>query len=238
MALPPGGPEGLSGDSKRLQQRADFFATGQGAREDKDDVEAFDEAIASVAKTAAKVTEQDEDAEEKSRELKEYHEDSALDEAERRGSRPTTPNLLGLVVLPGVTGPNLTIGETPRSESKGRSASVDELDKADSPTLSPELLNQLKIAGLENPVSTLEDPRLTKSADRLNEDFVLSLRNSDRVYVWSQSGCHQILTIGLHETRVESAAGTTVETLIRQGKTDQKQVRSRPAPGSYEEQGS
>lgn len=236
MALTPGA-EGLSGDHKRLQQRADSFAIGTGTRDskDRDDIEAFDETIESVVKGAKVAEQQDEDAEEKSRELKEYQDSSLLEEAERRGSRPTSPNLLGLMVLPGVSSPNMAIGETPRSESKGRSGKVSGVEKPEAPTLSPELLNQLKAAGLEDPVVTLDDPRLTKAADRLNQDYTLSLRDSDRVYVWSKSGCHQILTIGLHDTRVESAAGTTVETLIRQGKVDQKQIRSRPGPQSFEE---
>lgn len=233
MAVTPGGPEGLSGDKKRLQQRADFFATGTGSRDDREEIEAFDETIESVSRTV-KVAEQDEDAEKKSRELHDYQEDSAVDEAKRRGSRSSNPNLLGLVTLPGMSGPNLTIGDTPRSESKGRSGGVGQSEAAEGPSLSPELLNQLKQAGLKSPVTNLDDPRLTRSPDKLNEEYVLSLNNHDRVYVWSQNDCHQILTIGMNETRVESAAGTTVETLVRKGKVDQKQVASRAEPEAFE----
>lgn len=234
MAVTPGGPEGLSGDKKRLQQRADFFATGTGSREKREDVEAFDETIESVTKTV-KVAEQDEDAEKKSRELHDYQETSAKGEAERRGTRSSNPNLLGLVTLPGVSGPNLAIGDTPRSESKGRSGGVGQAEGADGPSLSPEVLNKLKLAGLKSPITNLDDPRLTREPDKLRNDYVLSLTNHDRVYVWSQNDCHQILTIGMNETKVESAAGTVVETLIRKGKVDQKQVVSRAEPEEFRE---
>ncbi len=234
MAMPPGGiGDGPDSDKKRLSQRADSFAIGTGTREnkDRDDVESFDEALDNALKPKVVKGAQD-DPERQSRELEDFRKDQALGEAERRGSSSPPPNpFLGLLTLPGVGMPNLQVGETQRNEAKERSGGVKKAEKAESPTVSQEVLHRLKEAGLEGPVFSLDDPRLSTTADRLSSEFTLSLSGHDRVYVWSQNGCHQILTIGLRETKVESAAGTTVETLRRVGSVDEKLTRSRPLPG-------
>lgn len=234
MAMPPGGiGDSPDSDRKRLSQRADSFAIGTGTREskDRDDVESFDDALDSALKPRAVKGAQD-DPERQSRELEDFRKDQALDEAERRGSSSPPPNpFLGLLTLPGVGLPNLQVGETQRNEAKERSGGVEKAEKAESPTVSQEVLHRLQEAGLEEPVTNLDDPRLSSTADRLNTEFTLSLSGNERVYVWSQNACHQILTIGLHETKVESAAGTTVETLRRVGSTYEKSTRNRPIPG-------
>jgi hypothetical protein len=124
-----------------------------------------------------------------------------------------------------------TISETGRGQSKGKSAGIESAGDKPSQTFSRALLQSLREAGLQDPVESLDDPRLGKAADQLNGTFVMSLRGHDRVHVWSSSDCHQILTIGLQETRVESAAGTVVETLSRmQGGADEKTVCTRRLP--------
>jgi hypothetical protein len=213
-------------------QRADTFAIGTGTRDlkDRDDVKDFDEALDSAQETK-KVRGADEDVEKQTRDTEEYRKDQLLDQAEKRGSSSAPPNLYpGCLTLPGVGLPMLNIGETQRGESRGRSGGVGDVADKQPQVVSREVLQKLREAGLTEPVESLDDPRLGKAADRLNDAFVMSLKGHDRVYVWSGDGCHQILTIGLHETRVESAAGTTVETLRRQGTTDEKTVASRLLP--------
>lgn len=219
-------------------QRADTFAIGTGTRElkDREDAAEFDEAL-DTAQEAGKVRATDEDVEKQARETEEYRKDQLLDQAEKRGSSSPPPNLYpGCLTLPGLGVPMLTIGQTGRSESKGRSAALDEAGDGKPQTVSREVLQGLREAGLDEPVASLDDPRLGKAADALSATYTLSLRGHDRVHVWSSNGCHQVLTIGLHETRVESAAGTTVETLRRQsgggagGRGDEKTVVFRPLP--------
>lgn len=235
MALPPGiGGDIPDGDRKRLLQRADTFAIGTGTRELKDREEAreFDEALGSV-QNSSRVREAEENVEKQARETEEYRKEQLLDQAEKRGSSSPPPNLYpGCLTLPGVGLPMLQIGETGRSESKGRSGAVDEQGPKVPQMVSQEVLRGLREAGLDNPVGSLDDPRLGKAADALNGTFSMSLRGHERVHMWSASGCHQILVIGLHETRVESAVGTTVETLRRVsgGGGDEKTVAQRARP--------
>ncbi len=213
-------------------QRADSFAIGSGLREDKDtdDLEEFDDTMKSVMKQSKAV---DTEKEEQKRELSEHREDQAQLEAERRGSSsPSHQPLLGLSVLPGITGPNLSIGQTPESHSKKRSSTVSGTDETTIESVSPEIVQGLRAAGLKSPLTNLDDPRIAGSAEGLKNDFVLSLRSNERVYVWSQNLCHQILSIGLHESKLESAVGETVETLTRRGRNDEKALRKRPAPSA------
>jgi hypothetical protein len=214
-------------------QRADTFAIGTGTRElkDREDVKEFDEALGTAQETR-KSRSADEDVEKQAKDTEDYRKDQLLDQAEKRGSSSPPPNLYpGCLTLPGLGVPLLTISETGRGESKGRSGGVEEISEKPLQLVSHEVLQGLREAGLPDPVESLEDPRLGKSPDRLNESYAMSLKGHDRVYVWSSNGCHQILTIGLHETKVESAAGTTVETLRRgQGNADEKTMATRPLP--------
>lgn len=233
MALPPGGIHDTSdGDKKRLMQRADSFAIGSGTREKKDleDLEEFDEAFKSVIKEAATRS----DREDQSKELAEHREEHAKLEGERRGSSsPSHQPFLGMSILPGINAPNLAVGETPEGHSKKRSAAVDGKEQEVVETVSPEILQGLKKAGLAQPIVSLDDPRIGGAAEGLKKDFVLSLRANERVYVWSRNSCHQILSVGLQESKLESAAGVTVETVTRRGRVDEKKVQTRP-PSSEE----
>lgn len=231
MALPPGGiPNPSDGDKKRLMQRADSFAIGKGTQEktESDEIEDFDEAMESVLHKSKKV---ETEVEDERAELAKHRDDHAQMEAERRGSTsPSHQPLLGLSILPGITNPSLAVGQSPESHSKRRSGAVEDKQDALVEAVSPEVLQGLRNAGLPEPIVTLDDPRTGSASDRLNEHFVLSLRGNERVYVWSQNHCHQVLSIGLHESQLESAVGTTVETVRRRGKTDEKTIRSRPEP--------
>lgn len=228
MALPPGGiPDTPEGDKKRLMQRADNFAIGRGTRDksETDEIDEFDETMESVVRRAKKV---DKEAETQSRELAEHREDQALREAERRGSSsPSHQPFLGLSVLPGIPNQSMTVGHTPESHSKRRSTGVEETGAEQVVAVSQELIQGLRNSGLEQPIITLNDPRLSGNIDALGEQFTLSLQGHERVYVWDQNSCHQVLSVGLHETRLESAVGTTVETLVRRGKVDKKETRKR-----------
>lgn len=229
MAMPPGIGDGIEGDRKRLMQRADTFSIGTGVREgkDRDDVKEFDDELESALKTRTVKT-AEEDIEKQTRETEQYRKDQLLEQAERRGSGSPSPNLYpGCLTLPGVGVPMLIIGETGRSESKDRSGGVKSGSDASFHTVSPRIVDALRQAGLRTPVETLDDPRLGKSAEKLNEDFRLSLRGSDRVYVWQNGGAHQILTVGMHETKVESAVEETVEILRRVGESQEKTVTRR-----------
>lgn len=218
-------------------QRADTFAIGTGTRElkDRDDVKEFDEALDGATHEIAKARKPEDDLEKQAQETEQYRRDQLLEQAEKRGSGSPSTNLFpGCLTLPGIGVPMMAIGEAGRSESKGRSAAVESAAEQPSQLFSQELLHQLREAGLGSPVESLDDPRLGKAADRLTEAFTMSLKGHDRVYVWSACGCHQILTIGLHETKVESAAGTTVESLRRVQGSDEKTVSTRPLPdGSF-----
>lgn len=208
-------------------QRADSFAIGSGTREKKDleDLEEFDEAFQSVIKEAATRS----DVEDEGKELAEHREEHAKLEGERRGSRsPSHQPFLGMSILPGINAPKLAVGETPEGHSKRRSAAVDGQEKEHLETVSPEIVQGLKKAGLAEPIVTLDDPRIGGAAEGLKKEFVLSLRANERVYVWSQSSCHQILSIGLQESKLESAAGATVETVTRRGRVDEKKILTRP----------
>jgi hypothetical protein len=233
MALPPGiGSDLPDGDRKRLMQRADSFAIGTGTRElkDRDDVKEFDEALEDVG-AARLVKGAEEDLGKQAKETEDYRKEQLQEEAEKRGSSSPPPNLYpGCLTLPGLGVPMLVLGETGRSESQRRSAGVESGAEKMVPVVSAQLLRELRDAGLSDPVESLDDPRLAKSPEGLKESFTMSLRGHDRVYVWNGAGCHQILTIGLNETRVESAAGGTVETLRRQGTSDDKTVASRAVP--------
>lgn len=233
MAMPPGiGGDVPDGDRKRLMQRADTFAIGTGTRElkDRDDAKEFDAAL-DTAGEPRKIRTAEEDVEKQTKDTEEYRKDQLMEQAEKRGSSSPPPNLFpGCLTLPGLGVPMMMIGETGRSESKGRSGGVESAAETVPQTVSREILQGLREAGLQDPVESLDDRRLGKAAEGLNGSFAMSLRGHDRVHVWSSNGCHQILTIGLHETRVESAAGTTVETLRRQGTTDEKTVATRPLP--------
>lgn len=213
-------------------QRADTFAIGTGTRElkDRDDAKEFDE-ILDTAGELHKVRAADEDVEKQAKETEEYRKDQLQDQAEKRGSGSPSLNAFpGLLTVPGLAVPAMTIGETGRSESKGRSGGVESAGQSDPPAVSQEVLQGLREAGLTDPLESLDDPRLGKAADRLNDSFSMSLKGHDRVHVWSGSGCHQILTVGMHETKVESAAGTIVETLRRVGNSDEKMVTTRSVP--------
>ena len=206
-------------------QRADSFAIGSGTREKKDleDMEEFDEAFQSVIKEAARPEVEDQD-----KELAQHREEHAKLEGERRGSRsPSHQPFLGMSILPGINAPKLAVGESPEGHSKRRSAAVDGSEHEQVETVSPEIVQGLKSAGLTEPIITLDDPRIGGSAEGLKREFVLSLRANERVYVWNQNSCHQILSIGLQESKLESAAGATVETVTRRGRVDEKKVRTR-----------
>lgn len=213
-------------------QRADTFAIGTGTRElkDRDDAKEFDEILDS-AQDLRKVRGSDEDVEKQAKETEEYRKDQLQDQAEKRGSGSPSLNAFpGCLTLPGLAVPMMTIGETTRGESKGRSGAVESGGEAVAQSVSQEVLKGLREAGLSDPVESLDDPRLGKAAEKLAALFSMSLKGHDRVHVWSGQGCHQILTVGLHETRVESAAGPTVETLRRVGNSDEKTVATRPVP--------
>ena len=228
MALPPGGIGNTpDGDQKRLIQRADSFAIGAGTRNknDIDDLEEFDKKLTSAIKGDKKL---DPDAEDEKQKLAEHRDEKAQLEAERRGSSsPSHQPFLGLSVLPGISTPGMSIAQAPESDSKKRAGGVESNNDPIVESVSPEILQGLKQAGLAKPIINLDDPRLTGSFDALKPDFVLSLRSNDRVYVWSQDSCHQIVSIGLHESKLESAVGSTVETVVRRSRVDQKSIRSR-----------
>ena len=232
MALTPGGINDTpDGDKKRLLQRADSFAIGKGVRDDKEDIEAFDESIESAIKKAEKANITNDPDE--TRELEKHREEHAQIEAERRGSSsPSHQPFLGLSVLPGITG-NIPISQTNESHSQKRSGAICQKSDPVVESVSPELVNALKSAGLGEPLVTLDDPRLEGSAKQLSRWFVLSLQGHERVYVWSDKACHQILTVGLRETTLESAAGETVETVTRKGRFDQKRVSKRTEPRAF-----
>lgn len=230
--MPHGIGDGIEGDRKRLMQRADTFSIGTGVRNSKDreDIKEFDDELDSAMKPRTVKT-AEEDIEKQARETEEYRKEQLLDQAERRGSSSPPPNLYpGCLTLPGIGVPMMMIGEAGRSESKGKSGGVESASESTSHSVSPNILDALRQAGLESPVESLDDPRLGKSAEKLNEFFTLSLRGSDRVYVWQNEQAHQILTVGMHETKVESAVETTVETLRKVGDTQEKTVTNRPAP--------
>lgn len=214
-------------------QRADTFAIGTGTRElkDRDDAKEFDEVLDGATHEIRRPRTAEEDVEKQAKETEEYRREQLQEQAEKRGSTSSPANLFpGCLTLPGLGVPMMAIGEAGRSESKGRSGGVE--SGADTPpqTFSQHVLQGLREAGLSAPVESLDDPRLGKSAEKLNEIFRMSLKGHDRVYVWSACGCHQILTIGLHETKVESAAGDTVETLRRAQGGDEKTVTTRAVP--------
>ena len=232
MAMPPGLGDGIEGDRKRLMQRADTFSIGTGVRDakDRDDIKDFDEELDTALKPRTVKT-AEEDIEKQARETEEYRREQLLDQAEKRGSSSPPPNLYpGCLTLPGIGVPMMMIGETQQSESKGRSGSVESASDGTNPSVSRHLLDALRQAGLDQPVESLDDPRLGKAAEKLLQSFTMSLRGSDRVYVWQGEETHQFLTIGMHETKVESAAGTTVETLRRVGETDDKTTTNRSLP--------
>lgn len=236
MALGPGGIDNShDGDKKRLLQRADSFAIGSGTREskDKDEIDEFDEAMESVLHKARKV---EKESETEAKELAEHREDQAQLEATRRGgsSSPSHQPLLGLSILPGISNPNMTVGQSPESHSKKRAAGVSNQEDTYVESVSPELLQGLRKAGLDSPLATLDDPRLKGGCEGLRDDFVLSLRGHDRVYVWSQNQCHQVVSIGMRDSSIESAVGSVVECVTRRGKVDEKTTRQRIAPpGSF-----
>ncbi len=236
--MPPGiGGDIPDGDRKRLMQRADTFAIGTGTRElkDREDAKEFDEALEGADSNLRKVRTAEEDVEKQAKETEDYRRDQLMEQAEKRGSSSSLPPNLypGCLTLPGLGVPLMTLGEAGRSESRGRSGGVEEAGERIPQAVSAEVLAGLREAGLVEPVESLDDPRLGKAADKLNETFVMSLRGHDRVYVWNGEGCHQILTVGMHETKVESAAGPTVETLRRFQGTDEKTVTSREASGEF-----
>ena len=214
-------------------QRADSFAVGSGTREnkDRDDVDSFDEAMESMVRKADKA--QKESEPDQTKELEKHREEHAHLEAERRGSSsPSHQPLMGLSILPGIPG-HLPLGQMTESQSKQRSGAVGGKQEATVEAVSPEIVNGLKNAGLGEPIVTLDDPRLGGSAERLNRWFVLSLQGHERVYVWNDKACHQILTVGMRETTLESAVGDTVETVTRIGRSDQKRVTKRTAPAEF-----
>lgn len=229
MALPPGSiTESPDGDRKRLMQRADSFSIGSGTREKKDfeEIEEFDEAIDSVLKEARKT--QEKEVEEQERDLHAHRESQARHEAERRGSSsPSHQTFLGMSILPGIESQRMLIGQSPESQSKQRSAGVGQGGTLQVESVSHEILQGLKAAGLSEPIVTLDDPRINGAPEGLRKHFVLSLTGTERVYVWSRDNCHQILTVGLRESHLESAVGSVVETVTRKGKSDEKKVSSR-----------
>lgn len=214
----------------RLLQRADSFSIGSGTREKKDfdEIEEFDSAMDAEIQRIQQSGPQEEPD---SRQLEEHREDKAKLEAQRRGSSsPSHQPFLGLSILPGITNPTIDINSTGPAYSKRRSSGVGEGGEERVEALSQEIVQGLRSAGLPNPVITLDDPRLTGASDGLKSDFTFSLSGSERVYVWDRNGCHQVITIGLHATKVESAAGDMVETLTRKGKLDEKSVSRRSEP--------
>lgn len=211
-------------------QRADSFAIGSGTRESKDidELEDFDKKLDSaVHKIKA---EPGEDAEEQVMEEHRDREKKAELEAQRRGSSsPSHQPFLGMSILPGISNPSLAVGNTGEAYSKRRSGQVESGADERIEAVSHDLVAGLRAAGLENPVITLDDPRLGGGAEGLKADYVFSLSGSERVYVWDQGGCHQKITIGFHSSKIESAVGEVVETLTRKGKTDEKVVSRRAA---------
>ncbi len=206
-----------------------MFATGAGQRNSKEreELDDFDEELKSLVKRK-EIPQVDEDAEQKARELKDYQKSQALQEAERRGANPTSLNPFpGLSFLPGVNPGSLAVGSTPQSEAKPRSGGVDGNEKREPLLVSPEILEKLREAGLAEPLTGLEDPRLSRNTERLSQDFVLSVGDKERVYVWSSGSDYQLATVGLRETRIESGVGDTVETLRQLGTQQEKIVRTR-----------
>lgn len=213
-------------------QRADSFGIGRGTSEKKDlkEVEEFDEAFDAVIKKTedAQPAEIEED---QGKELAQHRDQHAKIEGERRGSSsPSHQPFLGMSILPGITTPRLAVGQTPQSHSKRRSAGVGDEVENRVEVVTSEVLQGLKEAGLAKPLVSLDDPRINGPVERLNEHFVMSLQGNKRVHVWNEGGCHQILTIGLHESTLESAVGTNVETVTRRGRIDRKSVHTRPDP--------
>lgn len=235
MALPPGGlSETPDADRKRLMQRADNFAIGKGVREseDSDEAEEFDEALKSVGKVKSRA-EQVEDSGQIAEKLDSHRKDQAIDEAERRGSSsPSHQPFLGLTILPGIKNPQTLVQEAHRNEAKDSAKGVDQKGEMEAPSVSPEVLNALKSAGLERPVVNLDDPRLGAQAAELNKDFVMSLADGARVYMWSRQNCHQKVVVSMNSCSLESAAGETVEILQRNQGQDQKRVQHRKSQES------
>lgn len=228
MALPPGGIQNSSeGDKKRLLQRADSFAIGSAGqrKQDLEELDEFGEAMETVLKKShfSELVPDDQ-----SDQLEKHREHHAKMEGERRGSSsPSHQPFLGLSILPGISNQPALVGQAPENESQRKSGHVKNESENLIESVSMEIVKGLRAAGLSEPIVTLDDPRLGSSADRLNEHFVMSLRDSERVYVWSGNSCHQILSIGMHESQLESAVGTTVEIVKRRGKIDEKSVHQR-----------
>lgn len=236
MALPPTGlPESSDSDRKRLVQRADSFAIGTGTRDSKDrsDIEEFDEAMESIIHKSDKTKPEMTETEDEGRLLKKHREQHAQKEAERRGSSsPSHQPFLGMSILPGITNPNILVNQSAEGHSQRRTSGVESKLDPVVESISPEILKGLKAAGLSDPIVTLDDPRVSGASDRLQKNFVLSLRSNERVYVWSQNRCHQILSIGLHQSSLESAVGQTIETVRRKGKLDEKTIGTRANPSA------
>ncbi len=231
MSWPPNTPmDGPGGDLKRIQQRADLFATGSGQRsaQDREEIDDFEELLGRAQKVPEPQSFDRELADQQQGRLQEHESRHGRLEAERRGSSSGAPHLFpGLPFLPGVVPNELTLREAPQSEAKSRSRGVEQSREQEDPTFSAQILASLREAGLSSPIASLSDPRLQGQSDRLRDDFVLSLQENGRVYVWSRAQSHQIVSIGLTETKIESAAGSTVEILRSSGGRKEKTVRSR-----------
>lgn len=233
MAFPPGvGGDIPDGDRKRLMQRADTFSIGTGTREakDRDDAQDFSDALEDVS-SPKKTQALDEDLEKQAKETEDYRKEQLLEQAEHRNLRTLTSlnAFPGLLTVPGLELSGLLATSDP-TKSKKRSASVEPNGDKVAPTVSAPILQDLRQAGLSDPVESLDDPRLTRMPERLQTHFTLSLKGHDRVHTWKGDHCHQILRIGLHETEVESASGSTVETLKRIGQVDEKTISSKTEP--------
>ncbi len=244
MAAGPLLPESNNVQEKRLVDRAQFLgeAGRQGKQVENDaateEEKAFhallDEECDDEMREEAEKLVQDDGLMSKD-EVESHNQRQTYKEAERRGGWRGPTAVIGLSVAGGappsvmtntVSGDN----RTRRDKEKTSTGAI----KANQAQVDPTLLQSLRTSGLDQPLTGLNDPRLTADEPNLDDPTWKQGPMRDGVsYVWSGPMAHQKLEWCKGRRLLESAAGTMIQTLEQKGGQTFSRVERRDPPASF-----
>ena len=163
-------------------------------------------------------------------ELETFQRDQSLLEGKRRGTwRGPTP-IIGLSVASGQPGHGVAGLQHASDAQTSARAEKQNLSTQNSSKVDPALLQALKTSGLDEPLTGLEDPRLAAHPIPLQNPWKELTLDGGIGFFWSSGLAHQKLELREGFKRLETAAGTMVQTIEGHGKVLESRTERRQPP--------
>ena len=257
MALPgPNPADSVSQQEKRLVDRAQFMGeAGRSGKQLEGEDEGFGDLLADkVKKQPGTLTEEELDeqleaqselneelrqqeeqqmsAEEvalKASELHSHNEKQTYKEAEKRGGWRGPSMVVGLSVV-GHSELRATEVQAGKPSPRDEKAPQAEKIRPGQARVDPTLLQALRTSGLDEPLTGLDDPRLTGNSPLLGEPWKKFHLNGGVAFAWNSLLAHQRIEMRDGNLVLESAGGTLMQTLERVGGQSFSRIERREPP--------